>query len=533
MDATEGLAEALEEAVERVRRGERLEGATLARLLGDPRLEERADAALALALALAASRRLAEAAPLVRRAFELSGGSRRVLPHLLRIHQALGDLETVRAAHRRVGLRAAEAGDVSRALEDFNAWHYVDAVGRGQDRYLFDQEILGAVRRLAAPLRRPLRTAPPQGRRLRAAHLVFGATQFNSVIVRLSRLFAQHRDRARWNLAFFVPESVVQVDQSPQGAGHVAFLEAQGCLVRVAPDLEGGAADRMLWLAEAIRDFAPDVLVLNAALADFAHDFLLELRPAPAAVGLVSGPPPQFAAPGLDWGIAWTLHPLMDSPISCTHVPLEADLPDPGQVALVAREALGIPEDAVVLAAAGRHTKHLDPAHWAPILEVLRLRPGAHFLCLGADRAQLSALAPLLAPLEARIHFAPWRERYLEVLGQADLVLDTYPSGGGLVLVDAMALGRPVVAVENDYGHAFDQTDWRPAQEFLPPELVVPRGDPARWLEVVLRLVDDAAHRAAMGARCQVHVRQTMGSPERMVRRCEQVFEDVIRATAR
>jgi glycosyltransferase involved in cell wall biosynthesis len=524
---------ALEQAVARIKRGERLEAAALIGLLGGQDAEGRATANLVLALAYVEVGDHPGARPFIERAFVLSGGSRKVLPLFVQIHRAVGDFRAIRAARKRVGILAAEAGDVARALEDFNAWHYTDSEGRGEDRYEYDLDILSAVRRLAEQHRRPVRPiAPLPGRRLRVAHLLFGTTQFNSVIVRISRLLAQFHDRSRFEMAFFAPESHAEVCRSLQGVGHLSFLQGQGCSVHAAPDLEK-STDRLLWVADAIRAFAPDLLVLNAALADFHHYFLLQLRPAPATLGFISGPPPQFAPPDLDWGIAWTWHPLMDAPFSCSHVPLETHLPDVGAVSLRPRTSLGIPEDAVVLGSAGRHVKHRSPGQWALVLSLLHSFPAARFLCVGAREDQLPEVGPMLAPFRDRIHFVPWIENYLEVFGQADIVLDTFPSGGGVALLDSMALGKPVVTFANDYGKPFDQTDWTPAQEFMPEcDLVVPRGDEARYLEVAGRLIADAAYRRAMGERCRQTVFGRLGSPERMVRRCEDVFEMLIRSKA-
>jgi glycosyltransferase involved in cell wall biosynthesis len=533
MPAPVDCAPALQQALDRIGRREPLDAAALLAALGAEEPGARATASLALARAHEAAGQLDQARGAVQRAFLLAGGSREVLDHFVRIHRALGDAPAIRAARKRVALAAAQAGDVAATLEACNAWQYSDAELSGEDRYAYDQEVLDAVARLARPLRRPLPArAPPAGRKLRIAQLVFGATHFNSVIVRIDRLLAQHHDRSRFELAFFVPDPRSQVEASRQGPGHLAWFREQGCAVEVAPD--GPAPERLLALVDSIRAFAPDLLVMDAALADFHHYFVQQLRPAPAVLGLVSGPPPQFAPPDLDWGIAWTWHPLVDAPVPCSHVPLETFLPGAAAVAPRARSALGLPEEAVVIGTAGRALKHRNPRHWTRLAQLLLRFPAAHLLCVGPKPADLPReLAAALAPLRQQLHFCPWMENYLEVFGQVDLVVDTWPSGGGVVLADAMALGKPVITFENDYGKPYDQADWLPAREWMPAgDLVVPRGDEARFQEVAARLVTDAPYRAEMGRRCRETVLERLGQPARMVRRCEEVFARVATACA-
>ncbi len=524
---------ALQAALDRIARRQPLEAEALLAALDAEGPGARAAASLALARAHEAAGQLDRARGAVQRAYQLSGGAPEVLEHYVRIHKALGDAPSVRAARRRAALAAAGAGDVARALEACNTWQYSDVELLGEDRYVYDPEIMAAVAALARPLRRPLRPrAPLAGRKLRIAQLVFGATHFNSAIVRIDRLLAQHHDRSRVELAFFIPDPQGQVKATKQGPGHLAWFREQGCAVEVAPD--GPAPDRLLRLVDTIHAFAPDLLVMDAALADFHHYFVQQLRPAPAVLGFISGPPPQFAPPDLDWGIAWTRHPLVDSPVPCSQVPLETALPEAGSVKLRPRGELGLPEDAVVIGVAGRALKHRHPRHWERLAQLLVRFPAAHLLCVGPRPAELPRkLAAALAPLGRQLHFCPWMESYLEVFGQADLVVDTWPSGGGMVLADAMALGKPVITFENDYGKVHDQTDWLPAREWMPAgELVVPRGDEGRFQEVAARLVSDAPYRAEMGRRCRETVLERLGQPERMVRRCEEVFARVAAACA-
>jgi glycosyltransferase involved in cell wall biosynthesis len=122
-----------------------------------------------------------------------------------------------------------------------------------------------------------------------------------------------------------------------------------------------------------------------------------------------------------------------------------------------------------------------------------------------------------------------WREDILSIFCLADVVIDTYPSGGGHVLIDAMALGIPFVSFENNYMRNFDQTDWSVADEFVSiPELIVHRGDFEKFLDAVSKLIEDSEYRRRMGDLCREQIRASMGNPERGIRAYENVLLELI-----
>lgn len=489
--------------------------------------QARSETFLQLAQAAATEGEATRVAGLVQRAWEVAGlAQREALVEVFRdFHLQLGDVEKAKAGVLRVALDHAAAGRVETCLGYAEAWQYAYPRWVGEDTYHYDEGLLGALRNLAAPYRGPARLpdlAP--GQPLRVAYLVFGGTHRNSVIVKLTRIFAEHHGEGRVKPAFFFPDPEEVLQQSLQGGDHLASFRALGHPVQAARGatvLEG-----LLALAGEIRAFDPHVLVTTAALADFKHYFLASLFPHLPRLAQVSGPPAQFVPPDFDEGIAWTLHPLLDSPIPCSQVPLEIGLPDPGEVPLRSRAELGLPEEAVVLGAGGRHLKFRHRGFWNLLLRLLADHPGTHFLAVGVKAEEVAeVLPPLGGELAGRIHFQPWQDDYLATLGVADLLLDTFPSGGGVVVQDMMAMGRPVVAFANDYLRPFHQVTWSPAQEFLPPgDLRIPHGDEARYLAVAGRLITDAAYRRELGEQVQGWIFQHYDRPDRMVRRCEQIY---------
>ncbi len=518
----------LDDLVDAIRAGRGVRQADVLPHLLHERRADRCEANLRLAEAFADAGNFPQARVLAQRAWVLSAFSPALLPLYARIHEALEDVESIRGAYKRLGMIAANAGRTAEALWYFNEWQYAHVVHHAKDRYAYDFDVLDCIDRLAAPHRFAHPPRPvPRDRRLRLAYLVQGVAEVNSVLVKIHQMLARYHDKSRFDVRIFVPESGLVLSKR-HAREAVERFRAHGCEVVTAP-LELDDLNRLHGLAKRIHDFEPDALVGGALLVRFEQYYLASLRPAPITIGLLQGPPPQFVAPSLDWSISWSRHPLIDSPCDTSWLLIGLDLPDRAGLRPVERATLGIPEGAPVLLSAGRYVKFSDRRLWSVVRDVLAELPQAHYVVVGAEAGQLPFTPELMRGSMERVHFLGWRSDPLELLCMADAVLDTFPSGGGHVLVDAMALGVPFASFENDYMGSYDQTDWSVADEFVTiPELVVPRGDLAACRAVVLRLLTDGGYRDRMGQVCRDAIRRSMGSPEASVRKLEQQIVSVI-----
>jgi glycosyltransferase involved in cell wall biosynthesis len=160
-----------------------------------------------------------------------------------------------------------------------------------------------------------------------------------------------------------------------------------------------------------------------------------------------------------------------------------------------ARARLGLPRDAYVVAGVGRFVpiKGFDLLV-AALFDVVAQVPGAHVVLIGDghEREALQAQAQALGVAE-RLHFTGTVTDVIGLLAAADvLAAPSRNEGMGRVLVEAMALGLPVVGarvggipdviVDGESG------------------LLVPPDDPGALAGALVELGRDAALRAKLGA---------------------------------
>ncbi len=158
------------------------------------------------------------------------------------------------------------------------------------------------------------------------------------------------------------------------------------------------------------------------------------------------------------------------------------------------RRSLHLPPDKLVVTMVGRlvPVKRFDLALDAGA-SLLKSRPDVHFLLVGEGRSRgsLEALARE-HDMQRSVSFLGLREDVADVLNCSDIVLVTSAfEGGGLVALEAMALGKPVVAT----AVGAIPTVLRDGQTGLLVHEATPRAIAAR----LKLLVDDAGLRESLG----------------------------------
>ena len=186
------------------------------------------------------------------------------------------------------------------------------------------------------------------------------------------------------------------------------------------------------------------------------------------------------------------------------------------------RASLGIPPSAPVLLSIGRHVPEKGYRHLVDAAALVeRSRPGVHWVLVGDGelRSELEARARRLG-LEPRVHFTGWRDDVADVLALCDVfVLPSESEGFGRVLVEAMAMGRAIVATA--VGGVPDVV--------LAGEtgLLVEAADPVALADAVRALLDDPARAARLGAAGRARAESTF-SLGAHVDGIERVYDEVL-----
>lgn len=191
----------------------------------------------------------------------------------------------------------------------------------------------------------------------------------------------------------------------------------------------------------------------------------------------------------------------------------DATLHDRSQI----RAELDIPAGDLVVGTAGRLTPVKGHMHLLEAAaKILAIRPDTTFVVLGDGELKNKLLERIEAlGLAGKVHFPGWRPDVAAVMSAFDVfALPSLNEGMGRVLVEAMALSRPVVASRT--GGITDLI------EDGGNGLLVPPGDAGALADAILRLLDEGEMRAAMGG--EGRRRAETYSAERMVEKIGELY---------
>ena len=125
-----------------------------------------------------------------------------------------------------------------------------------------------------------------------------------------------------------------------------------------------------------------------------------------------------------------------------------------------ARRAMNIPAHAKVVLSSGSHQKFApigSPSFKEVVSDILSAHPDAVFYIAGVERnnyfwPELKKRFPDRLVIYGKLDYST---EYLQLLAASDLVIDSYPVGGGTAIIDAVKAGKPVLTL-----HTFFQSDY-------------------------------------------------------------------------
>lgn len=452
-----------------------------------------------------------------------------------------GDIKRLKRVFIDAAFRSLIDGKEEQAMHFFNEAHTCYAEHTISDSWEVESEIFYTVRALGENYAQHLRSAPANefssgehnfagefkmsGGKIRLVHVCKGLLENNSILIRILKQYAKFHSKDGFEIAFAFLESPEAIPGSLQGAKSLEEFAAYGWQVLV-PDKGGTPLNNCLSLASKIYQFAPDVILFSAAAANMYSYLLASMHLAPRLGVFLMGHPGIYCAPQADFGIALTRHAQIDAPFYTELVPIEHDLPTPKEDITALKLKRRLESNTRVIIIAGRPQKLRERKMWIALCALLVANPNLSLRVMGADLGSVGAFVP--AELHSRLDVIAWGSDYFDKIQEGDLLIDTYPSGGGMLLLESAALGVPVVTFENNYQQLFNQLDWNPGAEMLGEvDLVVPRGDFKRLEELVQRLLDDEVALDSYGEAQQSRVRATRGDMARCVRGVEKVIQRI------
>ena len=508
--------------VNQISKGQEIETYALIPFLISSNMQEKIDVNMNIGLAYINSKRYKKALIFVERAFNFSNYSVDIFEIYHKILIELKDSARLRESYKRIGIKLAKSDNVYEAIRLFNKWQYTDIELSSADKYFYDEEILHAMDDMSKKYRF-LRTNSKPSKLIKIAYLVCGASSGESSLMKISLQLAKEHDRGKFDILFFTlssPEDSVISYQKQ-------FKKLGSALETFEPD-----QDPIFLLANKIHAFDADILVTSAALAEFEEYFISLLRPSRFNLALIHGPPAQFVSNRFDCAICPTFHPAIDSPVKTFFVKVGYDFPNIKFNNNFSKSNLGILPDSLVIISCGRYPKFQNKEFWTNTIEILIDNPNLHFVCIGPTKEQIRFLdEKLFTQAINQIHILGWMPNYLDVLNMADIVVDTYPSGGGFTNIDAAFLGKAVVSFKNDFSNSFSQENWSTSTElFYGSELVIERDDWIQYKLILSKLITDKKYRLKMGLETKKFISENVTSSRKMVEKIEQMYSFFLNA---
>ncbi|WP_420430184.1 hypothetical protein [Kordiimonas sp.] len=464
----------------------------------------------------------------LRRAFELTGHSAEISERLASLLTQNNKLEDAREVLQAGLHQAVQSGDLDLIVQCYRRWQYYTTQSVGVEDYRFDFLALAGMERAVADLKAQLTitSMAQQGEvnplQPKVLYVGTNLAQVGSVLAKVLLSMIDAHDTSKFEFGLVFTDDEKKLYNTEETAALIHLAEAKGWMLFLEPDLT--VTGRVTKLARRLHDWRPDLLVTNCALASAEGLLLSASLPNILRCSLVVGPPPLFAAPNSDFVVASDERLLMECPVDGVVVPVETTLPDRDDVQPAYRSEIDIPATARIVVAAGRYTK-FSAQYCDTLAKILSGNERIFLLTLGIPKnEEENFLARFPNQVASRIRIVPWGRNYLGHLILGDLLIDTFPSGGGITVQDAMALEIPSICVGDDVRRPYKSDQWSVAYKFALPELVVAPGKEEGIVSLALAYMSDTIDSASLKERCRSHVAALRGDPVRMTKLHEEVY---------
>ena len=347
-----------------------------------------------------------------------------------------GQEEALQAIRRAVELAPAHA-PFQQLLCTIMAYH--DGVSATQ--------LTSALRQAGAlwPRDGRLRAATRDGTKLRIG--VLGGAFWRHPTTLLTVRGVEHLDRDAFELHCFVPN------------GPVDAYTSRWRTVAAGWHPIGGLHDADI--AARIRGAAIDILIDLGGALDIGHLPVMALQPAPVQVKWVGA---QFHTTGLA-EIDWIITDRFEVPPELAHLYTEIPLELPGSYVCYTPPETLPPVTPLPALQAGFATfgsfnslMKITPSCLDAWVAILRGLPGSRIFLKAADFDQPGAAAEIVTRLQARgvdrrrieVAGRSAHSEFLAAYGRVDLALQTFPYGGGVTVLEGLAMGVPSITLAGE-----------------------------------------------------------------------------------
>jgi predicted O-linked N-acetylglucosamine transferase (SPINDLY family) len=447
----------------------------------------------------------------------------------IKINDSLNDIDKIKLHYKQLGINALVNKNYTSAINYFNMWQYAYITHCNIDKYDYDFSLLKFIEAQLSDFCTPLSYEPIKNNgKVRIIYLLHGVLNSTSILPKILLEIVKYHDTSRFEIHIFVTENWIQIMRS---SGRV-FIKQFGktkCKIYYAPLFQHGFS-KILSIVKKMCNIKPHILITTAALADFEHFFISALNPAPIRVGFIFANPAQFIPPSFDFGISWINHIIQDCPVPCINPGLTY-IPNDKIYEKLLKTNCGLPDNAIIIISAGRYPKFQNGEFLKLIFESMRELPNLHYIIVGVVESQFPLLNTIPEDLKSRVYMFEWSDMYEKYLAISDIYLDTYPSGGGVTLLDAALLHLPIISFTDDLLIPFDQCNWNPAQEIFPKNsiILVDRNNISGLKSAIYTLYHNSDLRKTMGNEIYKSITNLRSNVQENVKKIENLYDNLVK----
>lgn len=458
------------------------------------------------------------------RAFYFWEGNRDFIQEYLCICNKVQKTEVVREITQKAGIFALRQYDIDYALDCFNKnLRVYSALGFG-DKYKYSENIQSALKEYRPDDKYSCNYDLDQKPRI--GFLIFGAEHPDSVLVRIAIDYVKNFDSNYWEINFFSSAT-----NSIYRKMNEKLFSQYGKKLICCDSFENNKS--IAYTINKLADFSPNIIISNGVLADYKNYFIITRFPNTLHVALTYGPPEQFVPFDADFVVAPDESLLFDAPADGAVVPLQlgslvSERTNIGNL----RAELLIPKSGTIIMSAGRQSKFENSELLENILFFLEEYVDCYFIAVGPSHFPSNFISRFEKHSAfKRMKTVEWNSGYKEYLKIADIFIDTFPSGGGITIVDAMAASAPVLTFNNHLNYRFTQVDWRPGKYYVPDSfLIVEANDWIAFREKLRLFVTDENLRKTYSKKCKSHVMDNLSDPSEMVFQVDKILRHLLRS---